>query len=486
MLSIRRALLEPTQSPMSQRSLTLRIFVAIILAASGAHGRGSYVVGPNVQVSLSQPTLQHFETQIGADPQQAGHLIAGAYVVNSDRTIDNVFYVSFDHGRTWTHTLTVREAVDPSCAIGINGTAFVASIHDVTGPDGKSDSFLVVHRSTDGGRTWQESSIGIETRSIDRTYVTFDDSRGPLRGRVYVHGSLTQRREASGKPLPSAFALYSSTDGGRFDHAITRESTGFRTPWFFPANGVVSDDGTFLALVVELDKSKRNMFLGQSDAKSAPHEADGRLVILRSRDGGQTVEPTSIADVYYDSRVPQLSMSSLAIDRSTGPFRQRMYAVWPDARAAERTQIFLSYSSNGGKTWSAPRVVSDDEGALKPGDRPNNFMPMVAVNRKGVVGISWYDRRDNPDNLGYWPRFCASLDGGRTWLPSTRVSTSANLVTDDKETRFNSGDTAGLPADADGVFHPLWIDNRTGIHQMWTTTVAVRGAVRPRLQKSAN
>jgi hypothetical protein len=107
---------------MSQRSLTLRIFAAIILAASGVHSEGSYVVGPNVQVSVSQPKLEHFETQIAADPQPADHLIAGAYVVNSDRTIDNVFYVSFDHGRTWTHTLTERVAVDPSCAIGINGT----------------------------------------------------------------------------------------------------------------------------------------------------------------------------------------------------------------------------------------------------------------------------------------------------------------------------------------------------------------------------
>ena len=45
-------------------------------------------------------------------------------------------------------------------------------------------------------------------------------------------------------------------------------------------------------------------------------------------------------------------------------------------------------------------------------------------------------------------------------------------------TRFNGGDTAGLAADADGVFHALWIDSRTGVHQMWTATIAVRGVVR--------
>src|SRR5262249_21704553 len=66
-----------------------------------------------------------------------------------------------------------------------------------------------------------------------------------------------------------------------------------------------------------------------------------------------------------------------------------------------------------------------------------------------------------------------SLDGGVTWLPSVRVSTHANLR-EEGDSRFNGGGTSGLAADADGVFHPVWIDNRAGIHQMWTATVTVR------------
>jgi hypothetical protein len=37
------------------------------------------------------------------------------------------------------------------------------------------------------------------------------------------------------------------------------------------------------------------------------------------------------------------------------------------------------------------------------------------------------------------------------------------------------GHTAGLAADANGVFHPLWVDNRTGIHQIWTASITVDG-----------
>jgi hypothetical protein len=58
------------------------------------------------------------------------------------------------------------------------------------------------------------------------------------------------------------------------------------------------------------------------------------------------------------------------------------------------------------------------------------------------------------------------------------MSASANLVIDPKETSLNGGDTVGLAADAKGVSHPMWIDNRTGTHQVWTASVTVRGAVR--------
>jgi hypothetical protein len=268
--------------------------------------------------------------------------------------------------------------------------------------------------------------------------------------------------------------LYTSTDSGRtFDRVLPIPAIAFpANPWFFVANGILSADGPFSALVVVLDKTAQNMFAGRSDSASAPHAANAVLRLIRSADGGHTVESFRISDAFYDSRVPQLSMASLAVDRTTGPHRGRLYAAWPDARAERRTQIFLASSDDQGRSWSAPRIVSDDARALKPGDRPNNLMPVVTVNNAGVVGLLWYDRRDSPNNLAYSPRFAASLDGGANWLPSVQVSTSPNRLTP-TDSHLNGGDTAGLAADADGVFHPLWIDNRAGVPQVWTTTVKV-------------
>src|SRR5690606_6135465 len=97
-----------------------------------------------------------------------------------------------------------------------------------------------------------------------------------------------------------------------------------------------------------------------------------------------------------------------------------------------------------------------------------------------VVGLLWYDRRDNPDNLSYYPRFSASLDGGDTWLPSVRLSThpyAAGPASQKSAFTGNGGDTAGLAVGADGAFHPVWVDDRTGVPQAWTAVVRVEGAV---------
>jgi hypothetical protein len=117
------------------------------------------------------------------------------------------------------------------------------------------------------------------------------------------------------------------------------------------------------------------------------------------------------------------------------------------------------------------------------------------------VGVTWYDRREHPDGTGYSVRFSASLDGGETWSPSVPVSEVASLVggkekaatagnllgpqysgtaqvislSIGREEDFRGGDTAGLVSDAKGGFHALWIDNRTGIHQMWTAVITVAG-----------
>jgi hypothetical protein len=109
----------------------LQCLLLAVTAGFAQEAQGPYTIGPNVQISASLAATRHYETYVAADRKHAGHLIACAFIVHPDNQIDNVFYVSFDRGATWSHTLTVPASVDPSCAIGLGGAAFAASIHDL-------------------------------------------------------------------------------------------------------------------------------------------------------------------------------------------------------------------------------------------------------------------------------------------------------------------------------------------------------------------
>nr|MDQ3919493.1 glycoside hydrolase [Acidobacteriota bacterium] len=225
---------------------------------------------------------------------------------------------------------------------------------------------------------------------------------------------------------------------------------------------------------------------------------------LASRDGGVTLEPAvRIADASVKTTSSTSTIPSLAADPGSRHFGGRAYAVWADAPAG-RSVIRLSYSADGGRTWSEPQTVNDDAPFADNPDAPDDFLPAVAVNRDGVVGVTWYDRRESPDNLGWAVRFAASFDGGETFTPSVRVSTGEmdqardrwvlvggnafeprgpgrplRLYLTSPGFRFSGGHTAGLAAAADGTFHPVWVDNRTGVRQVWTASISAAGEVVP-------
>jgi hypothetical protein len=107
----------------------------------------------------------------------------------------------------------------------------------------------------------------------------------------------------------------------------------------------------------------------------------------------------------------------LAVDYSTGPHRGRLYMTWQDHDDNPHGDdlIRLSYSDDGGLTWSNPVTVNDT---------PSNtftdqaFEPAVHVNDDGVVAVSYYDFRNDTSGDGqlttdHW--IAHSHDGGATW-----------------------------------------------------------------------
>ena len=432
-------------------------------------------VGRNVHVSAQRPDIKHNETTIAADPSNANRLLACTMLTGGVAA-----YTSFDAGATWTPAAIktgVPRANDPTCAYGPNGAAYF--MHKIKETPGPSDiDRLAVHRSSDGGRTFEPYVLGPQT--TDRPWVAIDTRKeAGEHGRIFVSYNYHVHFEST--PLGhknddflNAIALQSSVDGGRTFgtfamRALRSDSTNsFRQPGMIGT--VVLSDGTALLLYEHGVSGGANPKTGKQFYKSAS------LNVLRSRDGGVSVEPAvKVADIQSSYNLPHTRGvgATFGADPGSVLYRDRIYAVWADVRSG-RTQIWSSFSADHGSTWSAPIVVDDSKQRADGG--PDHFMPTDAVNKDGIVGVMWYDRRDHADNLSYTARFSASLDGGVTWLPSVNVSEAPHIPKSQSGFDLSGGDTAGLAAAADGRFHALWVDTRTGTQQAWTAPITVTRA----------
>jgi hypothetical protein len=175
--------------------------------------------------------------------------------------------------------------------------------------------------------------------------------------------------------------------------------------------------------------------------------------------------------------VPQLisetcsSGSYMAVDPTSGPRHDRLYSVCADLVGMK---IDVRYSADRGERWSIPHSI--DTSAAQRGSRSQ---PQIAVNKDGIVGISWLDGRDDPTGHCYALFFAASLDGGDTFLPPARVSRKLSCPDSAQNgSAFlrwpRGGDYHGLAATADGRFHALWSDASTPVFQVMTATIDVQ------------
>ncbi|PYR73276.1 MAG: hypothetical protein DMF86_20965 [Acidobacteria bacterium] len=340
---------------------------------------------------------------------------------------------------------------------------------------------------------------------MGRDSLVVDTTSGRFRGRIYTHGTSFPRSTTGVER--QALALYTSADGGRtFRQRVERVALN-RRGVAGAGNGVVLSDGRWLTVFAEVkefwETADGNSFNREGYFPRPPEPENAWLKAITSDDGGDSLnEPVTVSGWHIPNLYSRYSIydPAVAVDGSDGGFRDRLYAVWPDARFGG-TDILLSSSADRGQTWSAPIVVNDDRRPLPPAPAPNHLLPAVAVNNAGVVAVTWLDRRDAADRLAWQARIRVSLDGGETFLPSVMVS-EAPARFDGREHWpptasttgggtlshgggmlrlqifapihvYLPGDYAGLAADRDGIFHPYWIDNRTGWHQVWTAAVSV-------------
>jgi hypothetical protein len=385
-----------------------------------------------------------------AHPRDPNHLIGGVFLVsklgdprnpNFEMDIACAAITSFDAGGTWKrHDFSMSGCGDPWVAILPSGTAVYLAI---------ARSELFAGRSSDGGKTWSTELVRFGRR-FDHGTLAVDSTRSRWRGSLYVVSHQTMR-DSSGLSRSAVFVASSRDGGVTFGDPTRIVQSSLPT---FPNNPVVLSDGT---LVIPFVTYVRGTITG---------DRIDLVWSIISTDGGLTFSaPRFLSDCAGH-------WGQLAVDASPGGFRDRLYWVCWDR---SKRHIYLYRSTDRGETWSTPIAVNSGSGPAQTA--------AIAVNRYGIVAVSWYDGSGDPRDYleGYRCQHvfvAASLDGGQTFLPPVRVSTAENCpdtpANGEAGKRWTAGgDYHGLAAAADGRFHLLWADSREGRYQLRTAIISI-------------
>ena len=459
-------------------------------------------VGPNVQVSLQNANLAHGEELIAADPANPQHLLAcsSLWLLHARAYphggIREVAYVSSDGGASWKQTQLTNVGafdLDPVCAIGNEGVAYFggASAYD------PSPGHDWLARSTDGGMHWSAPSI---FPWGDRDFIAVDTSKSPYRGRLY-DVSLNAKRASKGEEIASADLgeVRSIDSGASYLQAVTL--------FHNPKTHSKSEPVEYYSGPVTVLRNGHVVEVAYNWPDSATPK---KVAVFVSTDGGASFSQPRVVTSRAGSELIGTSnfkeegasvLPLVASDNSTGLFGNRVYVAWQDftkreygraAHPAPQGALLVAHSDDEGKTWSAP-VEADDAPTWPTRKYPEVFAPEIAVNKDGIVAVTWFDARNVSDGTGGTLRMAVSNDGGVTFGSSFEVAAAPALLVPDAdkvtleigsaagETHFMQDlryhvfgqDTQGLVADAAGNFHPLWVDNRTGTAQLWTDSVGV-------------
>src|SRR5438552_1760750 len=115
----------------------------------------------------------------------------------------------------------------------------------------------------------------------------------------------------------------------------------------------------------------------------------------------------------------------LAVDRSDGPTNNNIYmlaSVDPTGNGFNPTDVMFTRSTDGGATFSAPQRINDDP--VNPNKW--HWFGTIGVAPNGRIDSVWMDSRNAANNIDSQLFYSYSTDGGVTWSPNVAVSDSFN------------------------------------------------------------
>jgi hypothetical protein len=272
----------------------------------------------------------------------------------------------------------------------------------------------------------------------DKVSVTGDPTRAGYAYATWIRGSYPN----DGKQHPIAdlhsFAyrgkpMFSRTTDGGLTWSTPvpmRDSNSY-----FQGNQIaVGPDGTLYNVAA-------NLFTGAGNNDNGVY-----MGVMTSRDAGlhwsapAQIAPITFAQLFVpDDNFPirgEDYLPDIAVDMTSGA----VYVVWSDGLGTALNKVVLAKSTDGGRHWSGPAVVSTS------GPGVQSYNHAIDVSATGMVTLTYWDDRNNVLGDGIattdiWVRH--SHTGTRTWEPEQHLHGPFNLYTA-PISYFAPGDPRGL------------------------------------------
>jgi len=128
---------------------------------------------------------------------------------------------------------------------------------------------------------------------------------------------------------------------------------------------------------------------------------------------GESINPGGLAGQIF-----------LAVDRSSGPTNNNIYmlATVQQFSASNGSDVMFSRSTDDGLTFSAPHRINDDP----VNQNKWHWFGTIGVAPNGRIDSVWLDSRNAANNIDSQLFYSYSTDGGVTWAPNVPVSDSFN------------------------------------------------------------
>jgi hypothetical protein len=472
------------------------------------------LLGPENFRASHDKYISHSEPTLAMDPLNHDHLVGGSKMYeNLPRYLFKIgTYESFDGGLTWTdyghlpgycekdgkpyapycdiNSKEYRVSSDISIAFDDEGNAY-GNVLDAIGGATSTGWNLNVHIKKPG-KPWGPPIVAHDNRSNPISNQTFLDDKNWISvdnytlpdgspnkprdgkvGTIYVCWSYDESQVGLGQTI----ALVKSDDGGKSWGGF---APGDNTPRPLSQKGAVSGIGCHPAI-----GPKGEVYISWYD-----NQVDA-VMQVKSTDHGKTWTPqrpvaqiTGVNSAFEGQAFRNLSIPSTAVDKkgnvyivvqsqngsgsgvpasgqmqkpSAGEPAADQLAAGDGAGPKSGSDIVLFKSTDGGSTYTGPVRVNQD---AKNGDA-DQFQPWLAVTDSGQLDVSYFDRRNDPNNFFIQTYLSRSNDGGKTWTDSKvgHMLWDPHLNPPVSGSGLFIGDYQGLVAD-DDVAIPFWNDTQ--------------------------